>query len=233
EHDDAGQLRHTGTGKTGEVGLDERTGQFAGAVGAEIHEDHRIAVFHTGRGADGGGLDELVALLARIGGVQALHGGGGVEVALALDDQVVGLLDAVPAVVTVHGEVAANQAGDTTLAELGKGGFEQLDGRLGAFWRRVAAVEEGVQVDVCGATAGSRFDHGHQVILMTVHATIGEQPHDVYGLIGGHGLVHGRVDRLIGEEFAVANGLGDAGKVLVHHAAGAEVHVADFGVAHL
>jgi hypothetical protein len=35
------------------------------------------------------------------------------------------------------------------------------------------------------------------------------------------------------EELAVADRFGHACEVLIHHAAGAEVHVADFGVAHL
>ncbi len=96
--------------------------QLAGTVGAEVHEHHGVAVFHFHRLADGGGLDELIALATRVGGFQAFLGGGGVEFGLAVDDQVVGLGHAVPAVVAVHGEVAADQAGDAALAEGGEGG---------------------------------------------------------------------------------------------------------------
>ena len=57
-------------------------------------------------GRDDGGPHELVVLAAPVGG---LHGGlrvGGDE-ALAVDERVVGELDAVPARVAVHGVVAA------------------------------------------------------------------------------------------------------------------------------
>jgi hypothetical protein len=148
--------------------------ELAARRGAEVHKDHGVAVFDFHWCTDAGGLDEFVALVTGIGGLQAFHGSAGVELTLAFDDQVVGLLDAVPAVVAVHGEVAAAEAGDTALAELGEGGIEQLDGRLGTFRRGVAAVEKGVQVDALGTTLGGQLGHGHQMILMAVHAAVGQ-----------------------------------------------------------
>ena len=233
EHDEAGQLRHAGPLEAIEVGFDEGAGQFAGAVCAEIHEHHGIAIFHPHRLADGGGLDELVALAALVGGDQAVHRVIGLVLGLAVDDQLISLLHAIPAVVAVHGEVAADQAGDPALAQAGEGGLQQFDGALRALGRRVAAVEEGVQVDLLGTAPSCQLGHGDQVVLMAVHAAIGQQAEDVHGLAAGGGLVHGGADVRVLEEVAVADGLGHASEVLIHHATGAEVHVADFRVAHL
>ncbi|MNE46637.1 hypothetical protein D3C80_1409860 [compost metagenome] len=90
-----------------------------------------------------------------------------------------------------------------------------------------------MQVDFLGTALSSQFGHGDQVILVTVHAAIGQQAEDVHGLAGSHGLVDRAAEYGVVEEFAVLDGLGDPGKVLVHHATGTEVHVADLGVAHL
>ena len=49
----------------------------------------------------------------------------------------------------------------------------------------------------------------------------------------GDGLVHGTSQRRIIEERTVLDRLVDAGEALVHHPAGAQVHMAHFGIAHL
>ena len=233
QHDETGGFRLAGAFEVLEVVFDEHPGQFTGTVGAEVHEHHGIAIFDRDFLANPGGLDEFVALATFIGGLQAFLGGGGMELGLAVDDQVVGLGHAVPAVVAVHGEVTPDQAGDAALAQGAEGFVEQLDGRLGAFRRGVAAVEEGVQVDLLGAALEGQLGHGHQVVLVAVHAAFGEQAEDVHRLARAHGLVHRRADGRVLEELAVADRFGHAGEVLVHHPAGAEVHMADFGVAHL
>ncbi|MCY1352917.1 hypothetical protein D9M69_392420 [compost metagenome] len=90
-----------------------------------------------------------------------------------------------------------------------------------------------MQVDLLRAAPGGQFGHGDQVVLVAVHAAFGKQAHEVHRLAGGHGLVHGGGDCRVAEEVAVADRLGHAGEVLVHHATCTQVHVADFGVAHL
>ena len=116
KRDEAGQLRLALAREFGKVAFDKGAAELAGTVGAEVHEDHGIAIFDLDRLADGGGFDELVAFFTGIGRLQAFERGGGVELALAFDDQVVGLLDTVPAIVAVHGEVATAEAGDAALA---------------------------------------------------------------------------------------------------------------------
>lgn len=66
-----------------------------------------------------------------------------------------------------------------------------------------------------------------------MHAAVGEQAEDVHRLAGPRGLVDGGADGRVGEELAIANRLGHSSEVLIHHAPGAQVHVADLGVAHL
>ncbi|MNM79137.1 hypothetical protein D3C81_910620 [compost metagenome] len=228
-----GQLRQARPWEFIEVSFDEHPRQFTRAVGAEVHENHGVAVFDLDRFSDTRGLDELIALVAGISRFQAGKGGVGAVVGDAIDDQVIGARHTVPAVVAVHGVVAADQAGDATLAQLGEGGVEQFDGRLRTFRWRIAAIEEGMQVDLLGATLGGQFGHGDQVILVTVHAAIGQQAEDVYGLAAAHGLVDRATEHFVCEELAIFDGLSDSGEILVHNAAGTEVHVADLGVAHL
>src|SRR5690606_20071452 len=120
------QLGQSGTGELVEIRLDEHTGQFAGAVGAEVHEDHRVAVLDLDRFADAGGFDEFIALVAGIGRFQTGHRRVGAVFGNTVDDQVVGGGYAVPAVVAVHGEVAADDAGNAALAKALEGGVEQF-----------------------------------------------------------------------------------------------------------
>lgn len=68
---------------------------------------------------------------------------------------------------------------------------------------------------------------------MAVYAAVGEQAEDVHGLARTCSLVHRTAKHRVVEELAVADGLGHPGEVLVDDAASTEVHVTDFGVAHL
>ena len=129
QHHETGQFWLAGAGEGVEIIFNEYAGQLAGAVGAEVHKDHGVAVFHCHRLADGRGFDEFVAFATCVGSFQAFLGGSGVELALAVDDQVVGLLYAVPAIVTVHGEVTADQAGDTAFAQVLERFVQQFNGR--------------------------------------------------------------------------------------------------------
>ncbi|MNC47129.1 hypothetical protein D3C75_961740 [compost metagenome] len=68
---------------------------------------------------------------------------------------------------------------------------------------------------------------------MAVDATRGHQAHDVYRFACLHGLVDGAGQRCVGEEVTVFDLFIQTGQVLIHDAAGAEVHVTDFRVTHL
>ena len=69
--------------------------------------------------------------------------------------------------------------------------------------------------------------------VVGVDAAVAEQAHQVQGRPVFHAVVHGGTQRLVLEEIAVCDGLGDAGQFLIHHAACADVGVSHFGVSHL
>ncbi len=81
--------------------------------------------------------------------------------------------------------------------------------------------------------AHPELEAGQQVLVDGVHAAGPEQAHQVQGAAGvlEDGAEVG--ERLEAEEVAPLDALGDPDQVLGHHAAGAQVQVADLGVPHL
>src|SRR5690606_9970441 len=144
-------------------------------------------------------------------------------------EHVVDRLDPLPAVVPVHGVVASGEAGDGTAPRFGEGLLDQGEGRGGAFRRRVAAIEEAVQIDAPAAPPGGEADGGGEVFLVAVDPAGGQQAEDVHRAIGGEGLVHGGAVHRVGEEVPVGDCLVDAGEALVDHPPGAEGHVPHLG----
>ena len=69
--------------------------------------------------------------------------------------------------------------------------------------------------------------------LVAVDSAVRDQADEVERVPPVRDTVHGGRQRRVREEVAVANALVDPGEVLIDDAAGAHVHVADFGVAHL
>jgi hypothetical protein len=177
------------------------------------------------------GLHELIATrVARIG---SLHGGAGriaADFAAAKHDGIPGELVALPALVAVHGVVAADDRGDFRTAGLQI--FFQL-GHVGgtAGGRCVAAISDGVDHEVFDSGGFRGIAKRGEVILMRMHAAIADEAEEVQALaFGFFESVH---EHGHGGEFAIANALVDAGEVLIHDATGTEVQVADFAVAHL
>ena len=68
---------------------------------------------------------------------------------------------------------------------------------------------------------------------MAVHAAVGEQPQQVQPPARRRGLGKGLAQDGVFLEVAILDRLVDAREVLVNDAAGAQVEVADFAVAHL
>ncbi len=98
--------------------------------------------------------------------------------------------------------------------------------------RRVAPVGEGVQH---GADTGGvqRSGEGSGVVLVRVDAAGRDQAQQVAGAAGRFQLVDQGAQRRRAPDRSIGNRLGNARQVLLHHAAGADIHVADLGVAHL
>ena len=225
-----GEGRDAGAGETVEGGVEQGLEDLAGAVGAEVGHDDGVAIGHTGVVADDSWDDELVA---GVGGVGLIDGGGGVGRggAVGVDQGVVGEGDTVPPLVAVHGVVAAGHGGDADVRR-GEGGEEIIHEAAGALRRGIAAVEEGVDGDG-HAGAGDGVGDGGDVVLHGMDAAGGNQAHEVGGAAGGAQLGDDVLKGGVGGEFAVGDGVGDARQFLFNDAAGADGHVADLRIAHL
>ena len=176
--------------------------------------------------------DELVGHARVIGRLHGLVCGSGV-LANALGDRVVRLLHALPALVAIHRVVAAGDRRDAAQLErvdLVLQAVDILDARLR---RGVAAVHEAVEADLAQAVAARQLEQREHMVDVRMHAAVRQQAEDVQRRIKPLALVDRAHQRFVGEEVAVLNGLGDAGQLLIHDAARADVGVADLGVAHL
>ncbi len=214
------------------IRVDERMGDFPRAVGPEVEENHRIAGLDAGAPAADGGHHELVRDALPVG---ILHGGQRVRRlhALAVHQGGVGFLHAVPAVVAVHRVIAARHGRNRADADFLH--FFQAGGDvLPAGGRRdVAPVEKGVDEDLFAAALLRQPQQRVQVGVVAVDPAVRQKAHDVQGLPAGHGAVHRAGQGGVFIEAAVFHGFRDAGQLLVDDAAGADVGVPDFGVAHL
>ena len=80
--------------------------------------------------------------------------------------------------------------------------------------------------------AGDLHQRGH-VILMAMHAAGRHQAHDVDRALGAFGFINQREQHGAPRQAAIFDGDVDARQILRHDAAGADIHVTDFGIAHL
>jgi hypothetical protein len=177
------------------------------------------------------GLDELVGLVlgvAVLDGLDRVIGLG----ALALDESIDGHLDAVPALVTVHGVVAANKSDELANANLLDSLKELLDVLVGRLGSSVAAVAEGVDVDVLDALLLGGTEEGEEVGDVRVNTAVREESHGVQAatvlLRALQALDNGRLVL----ELVLLDRLVDTDNVLPDDAARSNVQVADLGVAH-
>ena len=149
-----------------------------------------------------------------------------------MDDRVVGELGPLPAGVAVHRVEAAGDGSDP--ARPIEPALELLDVAGAAVGQGVAAVGEGVEDDVGDALLGGELDRGLDVLPAGVDAAVGDEPEQVEPAAGAAaGALAGRPQGLVLEEAAVGDRVVDPGQVLLDDGAGAEVEVADLGVAHL
>ena len=92
----------------GHILLGEYHGEFLGAVVAVVEENHHVALLDGA--VDTGIVDGLYKFIGDTFVVTLLHGSHhiGSLLALAIDEQVICHLDALPALVAVHGIVATD-----------------------------------------------------------------------------------------------------------------------------
>src|SRR5690606_34269542 len=90
-----------------------------------------------------------------------------------------------------------------------------------------------VDEEVLDASLLRRFEQSEQVAGVTVDAAVADEAHEVNGSAVSDGRPERRVDGVVRGKLAVSNSEIDAGDPLVDDEAGADVEMADLGVAHL
>ena len=209
--------------------LDELAGDLAHAVGPEVESDHRVAGTDRRLLADRRGSDELVGLVALVRGPHGRLAGVGVVLGAPFEQEPHRLVGAVPAAVAVHREVAADDRADAAGADLAHPRL-QVGQRAGARGgRRVAPVGERVDDEVVDAPLSRQLHERLEVALGRVHAAARDEPDQVHA----RGVPHRGLERLVLRQRPVLDRGVDAREVLRDDRAGAEVEVADLGVAHL
>ena len=149
-------------------------GHLPRAVGAEVHEHHRITIVYAYRFATGrhnrGGLHEFIGFAAQIGKQITISGGGRPEFRFALRNHVIRGLDSFPSFVAIHREVAAANRGNAPAIERIEFFLQRHQRRLRALGRGVAAIEKRMQVDIFYAGLSGHIDQLMNLRLVTVYA---------------------------------------------------------------
>ena len=216
--------------ETCKVGIDQRAGDLSCAVGTEVIENDTVAMLDLGIFNADNRLDELVGDAFGIGSLDGSNGIGILD-ALALDQCVIGQLDAVPAVVAVHGVETAHDCGDLAGLALDVGG--QLTDKVGTrHGRNVAAIQEAMDIALdTGSLA--HINQCKQVGDVAVNAAAGQQAVEMYAAAVCLGILDGSDQLAVLLEIAVHDRLGDAGQFLIDNTACADVGMTDLAVAHL
>ena len=99
--------------------------------------------------------------------------------------------------------------------------------------RRIAAVEKQVEKNRRNFLARRQLDQRLEVALVAVHAAVAQQPHEVQPAVFFLYGVQRAAKNRIGEKTPVVDRAVNQREILKNDPAGAQVHVADFGISHL
>ena len=148
-------------------------------------------------------------------------------------EDVIGAAGALPPAIAVHSVISTSHCRDATDAGVLHGPFECRYVGAAAGRRRVTPVGYDVHEDACKSTAGSHVQECVKVMLMAVHAAVGQQSDQVKCLMIVPAPVHRNDDGWVLEEVTIQNALVDSREILIHNPTRTEVHMPDLGVAHL
>ena len=154
------------------VRVDQGAGYLPCPVGAEVVEDNGVAALDRLCALHHRGHHKLVGDVLVIGVLHSAYRAFGL-LALAVDHGGIGLFDALPAVITVHGVVAAHDRGHLAHADFLEFFHELLHIVLAAGGGHVPAVQEAVDEHLLKASLFRHFQKGVQVGVMAVHAAVG------------------------------------------------------------
>ena len=218
--------------KAAELGVYKGACDLTRSVGTEVVEDHAVVLFYGVAALDDSGYHELVCHAVVIAVLNSLNGAALLD-ALAVYDGAVRLFYALPAVISVHGVVAAHDGSYLAYADF-LALFDSLSHiLLSARGGHVASVEKGVDVYLLKTSALSQLEDAVHMCVVAVHAARRQQTEEMQRAVVLDSVVDSLVHSLVIEEVAVLDSLGDAGQLLIYYPARAHVGVADLAVAHL
>ncbi len=144
-------------------------------------------------------------------------------------------LGALRAIVAVHPVVAAADCPNAPNPDPLDLLLQLLEIAHAAARRSVSPVQDRVHDNLvrCQTLLASHPQQCEEVLDVTVHPSVQEQPHEMQALPRSPDLAHDLQQHRVAEKAAVANGQRDAHEVLVRDASRAEVLVANFAIAHL
>ena len=215
----------------GEILLREGRGDLTTAVRPEIETEDHVTRTDAALLSHGGGFHEFVCRAARVGGFH--HGDGAVEmVGLSLGHGVVGLGDALPPVVAVHGPIPTANGGDAGTGLIAD--LLQFPEVAGAQLRGgVTSIGKGMHHDIGHPGIRSDAQQGMEVGLLAVDAALAHQSHEMQPTSGFTGLGEGLEQGGLGSHGPIRHRPVDAQQVLVDRAPRADVQVPHLAVAHL
>ena len=128
------------------------------------------------------------------------------------------------------GEPVAGDGADP--GALGHRRFQILEIGEGRFRGDIAPVGDRVQYHR-NTALGDRLDRSDDVVQMAMHPAIRHQPHQMGGAARRLELGDEALQGVVGEEAAILDRQVDLAQVHRHHPAGADIGMADLGIAHL
>ena len=150
-----------------------------------------------------------------------------------MGDGFISLDHAFPTVVAVHSVVTSADGCNAASADFLALCFEFFEERLCALGRYITAIEEGMYIDFLDVVLLRHFEQRIEMVLMAVYAARRNEAHKVQGTALFLHAVYDFQQGFVLEEVAVLDVAGDAGQLLIDDAAGTDVGVTNFGVAHL
>ena len=204
----------------------------AGAIRAEVEKHDAVVRLHRRAAVDHGRDNEFVG---DAGSVRSFHRAVGARggVTGAVNHGGIRFFDTIPRKIAIHRVIAAGNRRDFADADLVQLVAAFLHIMCAGLRRHVAAVGERVDIHFLQPAALRQLHQPEQVVDVAVDAAVGQQPHQVQRRIVRFAVFHRGAQRFVIKKVAVADRFGDAHQHLVHHAAGTDVGVADFAVAHL
>ena len=219
-----------------EVIIAECSGDLSCPVRTEIKEDNgisilyrccRSAVFHNYHGHN-----KLICHIFIIGSLNSLCRGNRF-VSLALYKCSVGFLHAIPAVITVHGIVAACNRSNLPYSDLFHFGFQLFHILFSGCRRRITSVKEAVYVYLLDSLSLCQLKKSVNMCIVAVHAAVGHKPHQMKCGIILLNILTCCHKRFILKEIPILNRFCNLGQILINNTSCAHVQMSYLGVSHL